>query len=277
MLTKITRSSFPNVQRITKLLELIHSDLGNFHNTPFGGKKYCVTFIDDFTRYCQVYLLHVKSKALDKFKIFKNEFELHCKTFIKRLRSNWGGEYYEPKIFQSTGTIHEITTPYTPQQNGVAKRKNRTLTEMVNAMLSKFDLSEGFWGEAILTACYVLNRVPNKRNSITSYALWTKRKPNLNHFRVSGCTAIVRVPKSKKRKFKKRGIECIFIGYAEHSKTHRFMVIEPNAYIRVNTVIESIDAIFDEIRFCLIPKPNTHVPTTMTPSDGQGHEDIVKV
>jgi len=144
-------------------------------------------------------------------------------------------------------------------------------------MLSILGLSEGFWGEAILTACYVLNRVPNKRNSITSYALWTKRKPNLNHFRVSGYRAIVRVPKPKKRKFKKRGIECIFIGYAEHSKTHRFMVIEPNAYIRVNTVIESIDAIFDEIRFCLIPKPNTHVPTTMTPSDGQGHGDIVEI
>ena len=77
MLTKITRNSFPNIQRITKLLELIHSDLGDFHSTPsFGGKKYYVTFIDYFTRYCQVYLLHVKNEALDKFRIFKNESEL---------------------------------------------------------------------------------------------------------------------------------------------------------------------------------------------------------
>ena len=58
-----------------------------------------------------------------------------------------------------------------PQQNGVAKRKNRTLTEMVNAMLSNFGLSEGFWGEAMLTACYILNRVPNKSNSTTQYEL----------------------------------------------------------------------------------------------------------
>ena len=89
MLTKITRSSFPNVQRITKLLELIHSDLGDFHSTPsLEGKKYYVTFIDDFTRYCQVYLLNVKNEALDKFRIFKNESELHYETLIKKLRSD---------------------------------------------------------------------------------------------------------------------------------------------------------------------------------------------
>jgi len=74
MLTKITRSSFPNVQRVTKLLELIHIDLGDFHRTlSFGGKKYYVTFIDDFTRYYQVYHLHVKSEAVDMSRVFKSE------------------------------------------------------------------------------------------------------------------------------------------------------------------------------------------------------------
>jgi len=58
-----------------------------------------------------VYLLHVKNEALEKFRIFKNEFELHCETSFKRLRSDRGGEYYDPKIFQSTGIIHEIRAP----------------------------------------------------------------------------------------------------------------------------------------------------------------------
>jgi len=278
MLTKITRSSFPNVQRITKLHELIHSDLGDFHSTPsLGGMKCYVAFIDNFTRYCQVYLLHVKNEALDSFRIFKNESELHCETLIKRLRSDKGGEYYDRNFFHSTAIIHEVTAPYTPQQNGVIERKIRTLTEMVNAMLSKSDLSEGFCGEAMLTLCYILNRVPNKRNSITPYELWNKRKPNLSHFRVWGCKAIVRVPEPKKRKLGERGIECIFIGYVEHSNAYRFMVIEPNASITVNTVIESRDAILDETRFSSIPKPNSLIPTTMTPSDSQGHGDIVEV
>ncbi|GKC91684.1 zinc finger, CCHC-type containing protein [Tanacetum coccineum] len=75
--------------------------------------------------------------------------------------------------------IHETTTPYTPQQNGVAKRKNRALKEMVDSMLSYSGLSEGFWGEAMLTACYLLNRVPNKRNKTTPYELWYKKRANL--------------------------------------------------------------------------------------------------
>ena len=112
-------------------------------------------------------------------------------------------------------------------------------------MLSRSSLSEGFWGEAMLTACYIPNRVPNKRNSITPYELWSKRKANLSHFRVQGCRAIVRVVEPKKRKLGERGIECIFIGYAEHSKAYKFMVIEPNDSITVNTVTESIDVIFD--------------------------------
>ena len=120
--------------------------------------------------------------------------------------------------------MHETTAPYTPQQNGIAKRKNRTLTEMVNAMLSNSGLRKGFWGEAMLTACYLLNRVPTKRNKITPYKLWKNEKPNLNHLRVWDCRAIVKVPEPKMRKLGKRGIECIFIGSATHSKAYRFRV-----------------------------------------------------
>ena len=88
---------------------------------------------------------------------------------------------------------------------------------------------------------------------------------------------IVRVPESKKRKSTERGIDCFFIGYVEHSKSYRFMVIESNTSITVNTMIESIDAIFDETRFSSIPKPNTLVATTMTPNDDQGHGDTAEV
>lgn len=263
MLTKITRNPFPNIERCSKVLDLIHSDVCDLHSTPsIGGKKYFVTFIDDFSRYCYVYLLHSKDETLDKFKVYKSEAELHCETFIKCLRSDRGGEYYNSLYFESTGIVHETTAPYTPQQNGVAERKNRTLTEMVNAMLSNSGLSKGFWGEALLTACHILNRVPTKRNKKTPYELWKKRKPNLNYLKVWGCRAIVKVPEPKRKKLGERGIECIFIGYAQNSKAYRFMVIEPNDLISVNTVIESRDAIFDETRFSTIPRPNEGITTS---------------
>ncbi|GJX56010.1 zinc finger, CCHC-type containing protein [Tanacetum coccineum] len=149
----ITRQPFKGVNRESKVLDLIHSDLCDFHANPsLGHNKYVITFIDDASRYCYVYLLHAKHEALDKFKIYKQEVELQRQDLIKVLRTDRGGEYYDPVYFQSTGIIHQTTAPYTPQQNGVAERKNRTLKEMVNSMLSYSGLSEGFWGEAMLTA-----------------------------------------------------------------------------------------------------------------------------
>ena len=107
----------------------------------------------------------------------------------------------------------------------------------------------------MLTACYLLNRVPNKKNKITPYELWYKRKPNLNYLRVWGCRAVVRLPQPKIKTLGENGFDCIFIGYSEHSKAYRFYVIEPNDLVAVHTVIESRDAIFDENRFSSIPMP----------------------
>ena len=263
MLTKITRQPFKSITRKSIILELIHSDLCDLHATPsLGHKKYFITFIDDASRFCYVYLLHTKDEALDKFKIYKTEVEVQQNVLIKTLRTDRGGEYYDPVFFQSVGIIHETTAPYTPQQNGVAERKNRVLKEMVNAMLSYSGLSEGFWGEAMLTACYLLNRVPNKRNKTTPYELWYKKRPNLTFLRVWGCRAVVRLPDPKRKTLGEKGIACIFVGYAEHSKAYRFYVIEPNNSISINTIIESRDAIFDENCFSSIPRPKISIPNS---------------
>ena len=79
------------------------------------------------------------------------------------------------------GIIHEGTPPYSPQSNGVAERKNRTLTDLVNAMLDTSGLSKAWWGESILTACHVLNRVPTKNKEITPFQEWEKKRLNLSY------------------------------------------------------------------------------------------------
>ncbi|GJU60053.1 zinc finger, CCHC-type containing protein [Tanacetum coccineum] len=275
MLTKITRQPFKSITRKSVILELIHSDLCDFHATPsLGNKKYVITFIDDASRFCYVYLLHAKDEALDKFRIYKTEVELQQNDLVKTLRTDRGGEYYDPIFFQSVGIIHETTAPYTPQQNGVAERKNRALKEMVNSMLSYSGLSEGFWGEAMLTACYLLNRVPNKRSKTTPYELWYKKRPNLSYLRVWGCRAVVRLPDPKRKTLGEKGIDCIFVGYAEHSKAYRFYVIEPNDCVSINSIIKSRDAIFDENRFSSIPKPKDIIPN-LEESQRNDHSDDV--
>ena len=140
----------PAKERNLAPLELIHSDLCEMNGElTRGGKKYFMTLIDDSTRYCYVYLLKTKDEALDFFKIYKAEVENQLERKIKRVRSDRGGEYFsnEFNLFCAEhGIIHERTPPNSPQSNGIAERKNRTLTDLVNAMLDVSGLSKEWWG-----------------------------------------------------------------------------------------------------------------------------------
>jgi transposase InsO family protein len=104
-----------------------------------------MTFIDDATHFCYVYLLNSKDEALDYFKIYKAEVENQLEKKSKRLRSDRGGEHFSTEFSQfcaNNGIIHERTPPYSPQSNGVAERKNRTLTDLIKAMLDTTGLSK---------------------------------------------------------------------------------------------------------------------------------------
>ena len=127
-------------------LELVHSDPCEMNGELTNdGKRYFMTFIDDCTRFCYVYLLKSKDETLHYFKTYKDEVENQLERKIKRLRSDRGGEYFSSEFSEfciEHGIIHERTSPYSRQSNGIAKRKNRTLTELVNAMLETVGLSK---------------------------------------------------------------------------------------------------------------------------------------
>ena len=148
-----------------------------------------MTLIDDCTRYCYIYLLKSKDEALHYFKIYKAEVENQLERKIKRVRSDRGGEYFSnnfTSFCKEHGIIHERTPPYSPQSNGVAERKNHTLTDLVNTILDTVGLSKEWWGEAILTACHVLNRVPTKNKEITPFEKREKKSPTLPYLRTWG-------------------------------------------------------------------------------------------
>ena len=135
-----------------------------------GGKRFYITFIDDYSRYTRVYLLRNKDEALDSFIKYKNEVENQLSKKTKRLTKNRDGEY-ESNPFntfcEEHGIIHETTPPYSPESNGVAERKNRTPEEMINAMLLSLGASLDLWGEAILFAYHIQNRIHYKKTSKT--------------------------------------------------------------------------------------------------------------
>jgi transposase InsO family protein len=137
-------------ERHLEPLELIHSDLCEMNGVlTKGGKRNFMTLIDDASRFCYVYLLRTKDEALDYFKIYKAEVENQLERKIKRLSSDRGGEFF-PKVFDDFcaehGIIHERTPHYSPESNVIAERKNRMLTDLVNATLDTCGLSKAWWG-----------------------------------------------------------------------------------------------------------------------------------
>ena len=121
-----------------------------------------------------VYLLRNKNEAKDAFMKYKNEMENQLSKKIKRLRINRGGKYESNpfnSFFEDHGIIHETTLLYSPKSNGVAERKNRTLKEVMNAMLVSSGAPLNLWEEAILSACQIQKRIPYKRIGKTHYLI----------------------------------------------------------------------------------------------------------
>jgi len=208
---------------------------------------------------------------LHYFKIYKAEVENQLEKKIKRVRSDRGGEYFSNEFSEfcaEHGIIHERTPPYSPQSNEIAERKNRTLTDLVNDMLETAGLSKEWWGEAILTACHVLNRVPTKNKEITPFEEWEKKRLNLSYLRTWGCLAKVHVPINKKRKLGPKTVDCVFLGYAIHSVGYRFLIINskiPDIY--EGTIMESRDATFFEDEFPMKNAPSISSHNSISSED----------
>jgi transposase InsO family protein len=157
--------------------------------------QYFVTFTDDFSRYGYVYLMRHKSESFDKFKEFKAEVENQLGKKIKVFRTDRGGEYLSSdfrEYLKEHGIVPQLTPPGTPQWNGVSERRNRTLLDMVRSMMSKAELPRSFWGFALETAAFTLNRLPSKSVEKTPYELWFGRVPNVSFLKIWGCEAYVK-------------------------------------------------------------------------------------
>ncbi|RVW95334.1 Retrovirus-related Pol polyprotein from transposon TNT 1-94 [Vitis vinifera] len=249
---KQTNKSKRGATRSSTILEIIHTDICSL-DMDSHGKKYFISFIDDFSRYMYLYILHNKNEALDAFKVFKAEVEKQYGKQIKIVRSDRGGEYYVryledgqspgpfAKFLQEYGIVAQYTMPGSPDQNGVAERRNRTLLDMVRSMLSSSKLPKFLWTEALKTAVYILNRVPTKVVPKTPFELLKGWKPSLRHMRVWRCSSEVRIYNPQEKKLDPRTISGYFIGYAEKSKEYRFYCPSHNTRI-----VESRNAKFLE-------------------------------
>jgi len=225
---KQQREKFPKKSkwRATKKLELIHADLcGPITPTSLSGKKYMFVLVDDFPRKTWIHFLAKKAETLEDVKEFKISIEKEAKTVIQGLRTDRGGEFTSNKFnkfCREHGIKRQLAALYTPQQNGVAERRNQTIMNMVRCLLSEKEMPRFLWPEAVKWTTYVLNRsltktikdkVPEER--------WTGIKPKVDYFRVFGSVAHFHVPTQKRIMLDDRSHRCILLGVSEESKAYR--------------------------------------------------------
>ncbi|KAL0387501.1 UNVERIFIED_CONTAM: Retrovirus-related Pol polyprotein from transposon TNT 1-94 [Sesamum radiatum] len=227
------------------ILDYVHSDVwGPTREKSLGGSLYYVTFTDDFSRKVWVYFLKQKSEVFAKFKLWKAEVENQTGRKIKYLRSDNGTEYTDSqfqKFCEEHGIQRHFSVRKTPQQNGVAERMNRSLTERARCLRLNVGLLKSFWAEAVSMACYLINRSP--RTSLggkVAEEVWTGNQINFDHLRIFGCSAYVHVPSDERSKLDPKSKQCIFLGYKKGVKSYKFW--DPVA----RKMVISRDTEFDE-------------------------------
>lgn len=231
--------------REENILGLVHSDIcGPMSTESLGGAKYFVTFIDDCSRYTEVIMLRNRSDVLQAFKDYKRKVENQTGQRIKKLRTDNGREYLSKdfnSFLREEGVQRQLSVEYTPQQNGVAERANRTLTEMARCMMLQANLPDSLWAETVNAAAYLRNRSATKcLNGITPFEAWSQQKPYVGYFRTIGSKTIALNKGQKGRKFQPKGDEYVLVGYSDESKAYRLW--KPGT----KTVIKARDVKFFE-------------------------------
>ncbi|CAM8997413.1 unnamed protein product [Rhodiola kirilowii] len=249
---KQTKASHPKVSQIStsRPLELIHMDLmGPMQTESYGGKKYVLVCVEDFTRFTWTRFLRDKTEAAQQF--------IELATLIQRERDDRGEKLVSIRSDNGTefknatmrnycmehGIAHQFASAITPQQNGVVERKNRTIQEMARVMIHAKNIPLKFWSEAMNTACHILNRVSIRTGTEkTCYELWKGKKPTVKYFHIFGSECYILNDREYRQKLDPKSDEGFFLGYSSNSRAYRVF------NKRTGSVMESINVkVKDEV------------------------------
>ncbi|UYV68325.1 hypothetical protein LAZ67_5003884 [Cordylochernes scorpioides] len=238
------RSEKESFTREREPLELIHTDIcGPMRTKSLGGALYFSTFIDDFSGFIFTFIMKSRSEVFKGFRIFKNYAEKQTGKRLKCIRNDNAPEYLSKEFkdyLEGEGIGRQLSVEYTPQQNGVAERANRTLLDMTRCFMIEGDLPETLWAELIHTSTYIRNRCPKLNDCKTPHELFTKRKPVVSHLKSIGSKSFAVNNRPNRSKFAPRSEEYKLIGYFTESKAYRLW--KPGT----RTIIKSRDVRFIE-------------------------------
>nr|XP_037873962.1 uncharacterized protein LOC101742499 [Bombyx mori]XP_037873963.1 uncharacterized protein LOC101742499 [Bombyx mori] len=221
--------------------ELIHTDISGPINIPtLTNEVYFHTIIDDYTHFCEVYLLQRKSEATDRLIEYVNRMERQIECKVKKIRSDNGGEFKNEKLnkfCKDKGIVQQFTLPYSPQSNGVSERMNRNIYNRARTLLIESGLPKTLWGEAVRCAVYQTNRCQSYAINFQTPAEKMFGNKDLTRLRIFGSKSWVHII-PKQDKLLQRAKEMRLVGYSPNG----YRLWDPTS----NKVIVSRDVRIDE-------------------------------
>lgn len=254
-----------NHNRSNAAFDLIHIDIwGPYKHQASNGSSFFLTIVDDHTRCTWTYLIANKSHVPHILQTFYHYILNQFHTSIKAIRSDNGSEFLGKdciSFFQQCGITHQLSMVYTPQQNGVVKRKHRHILETARALKLHVNLPGFLWGECILAATYLINRMPTPVLDWKSpLEVLFNKIPPIDHLRTIGCLCYAAIlgPSKTSDKFAPRAHKCILLGYPPQQKEYKLLNLD------TNQVFNSRDVLFHEHIFPFkdsAPPLDTYTPS----------------
>ncbi|KAJ0463519.1 putative RNA-directed DNA polymerase [Helianthus annuus] len=227
---KQVRVPFPLSEHKSKSVgDLIHLDVwGPYKVTSYDGYKYFLT-VDDYSRAVWCYFLSSKTEVFENIKVFYELVLTQFKKKIKIIRSDNGTEFVNNQMHSfciSKGILHQTSCAYTPQQNGVVERKHGHLLNTARALMFQGGLPLRFWSDCVLTAVYLINRLPSYMlNGRSPFEMMFEFKPSLSHLRNFGCLCFSTVLHDSD-KFSYNAEKCVLLGYSSFKKGYKLWSLD---------------------------------------------------
>ncbi|KAL2935935.1 Retrovirus-related Pol polyprotein from transposon TNT 1-94 [Bienertia sinuspersici] len=243
---KFTRQPYlRSNSRASDVFELIHIDIWGPYKVPTRrGHRFFLTMVDDYSRTTWVHLMKQKSQASEVIKELVNQAETQFGKTVKKVRSDNALEFEDREcrlLYLEKGIVHQTSCVDRPQQNGRVERRHRNILEMARALRMQGGLPLRLWGDSVLAAVYITNRLPTSvLGNKSPYEVLYNKLPNYKCMRSFGCLVMSYNPDRNHDKFKSRGVPCIFIGYPQNKKGYKLLNLTNN------TVLVSRDVRFYE-------------------------------